>query len=188
MNHASARDNSPLAVSPDDEIEQIILDNLKTQNDLEYQLGDTLDIKTSIALVVITFLATLSGGLLASPMPLHWHNIQLASILSLAIAGILAVWELFPRTYKVGLAPDQFRRWVQEVRAFYNTKDAPDPETKSIEFIRRKTTEQLGERFSQNSAMNARKSNLATCIFALTMLALILNLATLAGLSTGWRF
>jgi len=34
---------------------------------LELSLGDALDVKGSIVLVVITFLATLSGSLLESP-------------------------------------------------------------------------------------------------------------------------
>ena len=184
----SASTNLSPRVNSGEEYEQIILENLKAQNDLEYQLGDTLDMKTSIALVVIIFLAAQSGSFLASSMPLHWHNIQLASVLCVIVAGVLAVWELIPRTYKVGLAPTEFIEWVQGVKAFYNTAGVADPEAKSVEFIHRKATEQLLTRFAWNRRINAMKSWVVTFVFILTLASLILTLATLAGLSTGWRF
>jgi hypothetical protein len=188
MSHARAKGKFPSEVSPEEEIEQIILDNLQSQNELEYQLGDTLDIKTSIVLVVITFLATLSSGLLTTQMPRHWHNIQLASVGCLIFAGLLSVWELIPRTYKVGLAPDKFFEWVQGVKTFYGAEGVSDPDERSLEFIHRKRIDQLRARFTHNRTINAMKSNVVTCVFILTFASLILNLSTLAALSTGWRF
>jgi hypothetical protein len=168
--------------------EQIIFENLKSQNDIEYELGDTLDIKTSIALVIIIFLATQSGGFLATAMPRHWHNIQLVAVICLVFAGLLAVSELFPRTYKVGLEPDEFIKWAQDVEGFYNAKASSNPEKKGVEFIRRKVADQMLRRFTANSAINSLKSKLVTWVFGLTLTALILNLFTLAGLSSGWYF
>jgi hypothetical protein len=171
------------------EYEQLILENLKSQNDLEYELGDTLDIKTSISLVVLVFLATQSSGFLAlRVMPRHWHNIQIVSVICLSVAGLLAVWELIPRTYIVGLTPDEFLKWAQEVKTFYSTAGEPNPEAKSVEFIHGKTADQLRARFTANRKINAMKSNVVTCVFILTMASLVLNLATLAGQSCGWRF
>lgn len=171
-----------------EELDRIILENLQSQNDIEYALGDTLDIKTSIALIVIIFLAAQSGGFLASHMPRHWHVIQLISVGCLIASGVLSVWELLPRTYKVGLAPDEFIGWVQRVKAFYSTDGVPNPEAKTVEFIRRKKVEQLQKRFAANNAVNTMKSFVVTGVFILTLASLVLNLVTLAALSSGWRF
>lgn len=173
---------------PADEYDKLILGNLQVRNALEYELGDTLDIKTSIALVVIIFLATQSGGYLAVQMPRHWHNVQVASVLCLIAAGILAVYELFPRTYKVGWVPEKFITWVTDVRAAGIADGDPDPEGRGVEFIRTKTVEQLRSRFRHNRSINAKKSWAVEWTFYLTMVVLILNLATLAAMTSGWRF
>ena len=170
------------------ECDKAVREHLEWQNTIEYELGDTLDIKTSIALVVIIFLATQSGGFLASHMPTHWHYVQIVSAGCLAVAGVLAVIELFPRTYKAGLSPDEFVKWVGEVKAFYTTEAVSDPERKCIDFLRRKQVEQMKGRFSHNNSINKLKSNLTTASFWFTAVALIANLATLVALSTHWRF
>jgi hypothetical protein len=170
-----------------DVCEQLIEEHLRAQNSLEYALGDTLDIKTSIALVVITFLATQSASFLALNMPRHWHNIQVLSVICLCLAGLLAVVELVPRVYKVGLKPSEFATWVKGVQAFYNA-DAAHSEQRTLDFIRRKQIEQLERRFEHNSKLNARKSLAVTGSFYLTILALVLNLLTLLSNSMGWRF
>jgi|WetSurMetagenome_2_1015567.scaffolds.fasta_scaffold475763_1 hypothetical protein len=188
MKTTNASSESLPDVASKDKYEQIILENLESQNDIEYELGDTLDIKTSIALVVIIFLATQSGGFLAMAMPRHWHNIQLVAVICLVFSGLIAVFELFPRTYKVGLEPDEFIKWAQDVEAFYNAKTSSNPEAKGVEFIRRKVVGQMLTRFAANRAINAMKSKLVTWVFRLTLIAFILNLFTLAGLSTGWYF
>jgi hypothetical protein len=178
----------PTELSAIEEYDLIIQEHLEWQNELELELGDTLDIKTSIALVVIIFLATQSGGFLATHMPRHWHNLQIVSVLCLIIAGVLAVWELIPRTYKFGLSPAKFLEWVKGVKDFYSADGVSNPEARSVEFIRRKQIEQMQTRFSKNRAINAMKSKAVEWSFYLTMTALILNLATLAALTSDWRF
>ncbi len=171
-----------------EEYEQLIADNLKFQNEIQYELGDTLDIKTSIALVVIIFLAEQSRKFLESPMPLHWHNTQIASVVGLIIAGLLAVYELLPRTYKVGLEPPEFLKWANDTKDFYTKEGSTDSMSKCVERIRARSIEIERKRFTDNSAHNAKKSRAVEWMFFLTMGALILNLATLAGLTSGWRF
>jgi hypothetical protein len=170
------------------EYEQLIADNLKFQNEIQYELGDTLDIKTSIALVVIIFLAEQSGKFLESPIPLHWHNIQEASVAGLVIAGVLAVYELFPRIYKVGLEPPQFLKWANETKDICAKDGSTNSISECIEHIRTKSIEIERKRFTTNSKHNAKKSKVVEWLFFLTMGALIFNLATLAGLTSGWRF
>ena len=65
---------------------------------LELSLGDALDVKGSIVLVVITFLATLSGSLLESPGLGRYGRLgQLISIVALAVGGVLAVVSVAPQ-------------------------------------------------------------------------------------------
>jgi len=174
-----------LRSKPDAEREynQMILEHLQAQDDLEFELGDTFDIKTSIALVVIIFLAAQSGGFLASAMPLHWHNIQIASVCCTVIAGLLAMFALWPRNYKLRMEPDGFLGWIKEVNEFFG-----DDKASAVEFLRTTQIEKIQKRFAKNSSVNATKSRFMEWAFYLTMAALILNITTLLGLSTGWRF
>ena len=97
-----------------DETEEIISQYVKSQDDFEVKLGDTLDIKTSIAVVILVFLATQSAGFLAlASIPLHWRNIQIVSAICIGIAGILAVYELLPRKYNVRPDSVEFVAWVE---------------------------------------------------------------------------
>jgi hypothetical protein len=166
-----------------EEYDQIILEHLQAQDDLEFELGDTFDIKTSIALVVIIFLASQSGTFLASEMPRHWHTIQISSVFCVVIAGFLAMFALWPRKYKLRMEPDGYLGWVKEVNEFYGGDKA-----KVVEFLRNTQIDRIRKRFARNSAINASKSKLMEWAFYFTVGALALNTATLLALSTGWRF
>jgi hypothetical protein len=103
--------------------DQIISEHLKEQDEREFALGDTLDIKTSIALVIITFLATQSAEFLkASASAPRWHIIQQMSVACLVIAGLLALIELIPRNYRLRMNPATFLEWVKQTKAFYLRK------------------------------------------------------------------
>jgi len=183
VNHASTQNGFQSADNSENEFKQIIDEHLRSQDDREFGLGDTLDIKTSIALVVVIFLATQSGGFLASPMPLHWHNIQIVSVGCVIIAGVLAMIVLWPRTYKLKIQPSEFLGWTKQVNEFYG-----ENRVAAVEFIRSKQIQRIQKRFAVNSSINASKSAAMSWSFYFTMTALILNIATLIGLSTGWRF
>jgi hypothetical protein len=68
----------------------MIMELVKGQDDRELALGDTFDIKTSIALVIITFLATQTANFLKMPLSPCWHLVQILSVVSLVAAGVLA--------------------------------------------------------------------------------------------------
>jgi hypothetical protein len=166
-----------------EEQNRIVLENIQYQDDLEFKLGDTLDVKTSIALVLVVFLATQSASFLALAMPRHWHNFQIASVGLLVIAGFLAIVALWPRKYKLRLKSSEFLGWVKEVDEFYGGDKAS-----AVKFIQSKQIEKVEKRFSINSLINERKSNAMTASFYFTMGAFILNIATLLALSTRWYF
>jgi len=163
--------------------ERIISEHLKEQDEREFALGDTLDIKTSIALVIITFLATQSAEFLKTGLSPWWHTIQRISVACIVIAGVLALLELIPRGYRLRMTPDRFLGWINQTRDFYKSRGAADPELSTAERISAVEIEKLTDRFAVNSAINGTKSSLMGWSFYFTMAAVVLNLATLIGLS-----
>lgn len=159
---------------------------VKSQDQLEFQLGDTLDIKTSIVLVVITFLAAQSTDFLRATPALSpfWHYMQVLSVLCLIMAAGMALYELFPREYTVRMAPAEFLEWVRKLSVFY--KDDIDAESKIVDAIGDAELEKIKTRFARNSAINAAKSKLLEWSFYFMLVTLVLNLFTLFRLSFGF--
>ena len=168
------------------ESERIIAEHLKDQDEREFALGDTLDIKTSIALVIITFLATQSAEFLkTAALSSCWHTIQRISVVCIVVAGVLALVELIPRGYRLRMTPDKFREWIRQTREFYGSIGATDPESSTAERISSVEIEKLTERFIANRAINEMKASLMAWSFYFTMAAVALNLVTLMGLYFG---
>jgi hypothetical protein len=165
------------------EYRDTVFEFIKSQDDLEFTLGDTLDIKTSIVLVVITFLATQSADFLRGipPLSTFWRCIQILSTLSLIVAGGVALYELFPREYMARMSPGKFLGWVKELSEFY--KDHADAESKIVSAIDDAELKKVETRFARNSAINALKSKLLEWSFYFTLAALVINLLTLLRLS-----
>lgn len=159
--------------------DQLIVEHLREQDEHEFALGDTLDLKTSIALVVITFLATQSAEFLKTALSPFWHGVQRVSVGCIVIAGLLALFELIPRGYRLRMTPDKFLEWIQQTREFYQSEGVPDPESSTAERISTVEIEKLTNRFAVNRAINETKSSLMEWSFYSTMAAVALNLLTL---------
>jgi hypothetical protein len=160
----------------------------KAQDEREQALGDTFDIKTSIALVVITFLATQSESLLKATERLGcWHTVQRISVVFLAIAGTLAIIELIPRNYRFRMPLDKYVSWADGVLASYKNPevDVTNPEEEALAYIEREEIKKAKDRFLANRAINDRKSWYMHWSFWATVAALITNLLTLAYISYG---
>jgi hypothetical protein len=166
------------------EYRDTVFEFVKSQDDLEFALGDTLDIKTSIVLVLITFLATQSADFLRGipPLSTFWHYTQIVSTLSLIVAGGLALYELFPREYMARMSPGKFLGWMNELSEFY--KDDADAESKIVGAINDAELKKAETRFARNSAINAQKSKLLEWSFYFSLAALAINLLTLLRLSS----
>jgi hypothetical protein len=175
-------------ISDSEELQRVITEHLPAQDEITFALGDTLDIKTSIILVVIVFFATQSGMFLALSVPRHWHNLQIISVSFLVVAGLLALLELWPVEYKTRMADEQFLGWVSEIKDFYSHQDVENPESKMIERIHTVDIQRTRERLVVNSRLNAWKGWAMRWSYYTMMVAVVLNLATLLALSTGWRF
>jgi hypothetical protein len=165
------------------EYEAKVMEFMRSQDESEFELGDTLDVKSSIALIVIIFLAGQSAEFLQKSPPLSpfWHIVQVVSVVATVIAGVLCLIELRPRKYKAPMPPGDFLGWANDIERFY-TEKAADPQGSALEYMSQTEREKIKTRFSINSEINREKANLIEWAFYFTAGALLLNLATLVAL------
>jgi hypothetical protein len=166
-------DNRPI-IGPD-----LILERLDAKDELTYQRGDTLDVKASIVLVVVTFLAGQSADLLArGNLTCAGKAAQIVAAISVALAGICVWGQLWPREYEVEAA-EKLPRWKQELEEFY--KDDPEASAKVLTVLTEGIVERTTERICKNSTINKTRSNLLLCSYVFATLSLAVNLLTLFG-------
>jgi hypothetical protein len=153
-------------------------DDVRSRDACELSLGDVLDVKVSILLVAITFLAGLSGGILISvKLPLVLKVGQIISLAALSVAGTLALFELRPRNYDFPDLPKFWDAWIKSLEKHYAGKEGKADliyRTYVGGFIKR-----AEERIEKNHAINLTKSRLMTYCFWATGLSLAINLLTL---------
>lgn len=159
-----------------------VLERLQAKDALLFGLSDTLDVKASIALVVITFLGTQSGVFLASQqqLPEVLRYAQLGSAVALAFAGCIALVALWPRDHDTETA-EELDGWAQQLREHY--KHSPDPEQAVAEAFRSGRIQRLKERINANAKVDRLKSGLVAWSYKLSAVGLVLNMVTLLGLA-----
>jgi hypothetical protein len=165
---------------PDDKVESdLIIERLNAKDELTYQRGDTLDVKGSIVLVVVTFLAGQSADLLAKGnLSSIGKAAQIVAAISVAFAGILVWAELWPRGYEVEAA-EKLPEWKAELEQFY--EDDPDASAKVSAVLIAGIAERTTERIYANDAINKTRSNLLLGSYIFATLSLGINLLTLFG-------
>ncbi|MGH9574403.1 MAG: hypothetical protein ACRD40_12865, partial [Candidatus Acidiferrales bacterium] len=87
------------SLMPSQVMENRLLNDYMAEAEYSISLGDSLDIKANIWLVVITFLATQTAYFLSKELHGYVFWGQVASASLLVIAGLLSLWELRPRNY-----------------------------------------------------------------------------------------
>jgi hypothetical protein len=148
---------------------------------LELSLGDALDVKGSIVLVVITFLATLSGSLLESPGLGRYGRLgQLISIVALAVGGVLAVVSVWPRNYYFPDLPQKYERWIADLKAYYAQQPNQDSLVEST--VTEGIVVQAMDRVTRNHKINGSKSRYLQWSFWFTLGSLAIDLVTLAAI------
>jgi hypothetical protein len=163
---------------PDDNVD-LIIERLNAKDELTYQRGDTLDVKASIVLVVITFLAGQSADLLAKGnLTSLGKAAQIAAAVSVALAGIFVWGQLWPREYAVEAA-EKLPQWKAELQEFY--EDVPGASAKVSDVLTAGIIERTTERIYANDAINKRRSNLLLGSYIFATLSLGINLLTLFG-------
>lgn len=158
------------------------LESAQKYDDSERSLGDVLDVKASVALVAVTFLAGVSAQLITmqglSPL---WIKIQLpiqiVALLLLSVAGALIITELWPSDYSALPTPKADADWIERLSA------AGESATAILDAVLKHKLSSAIERVEHNRKINDRKSVLLDWAFKLLAGALILvsgNLLCLA--------
>jgi hypothetical protein len=165
---------------PDDNVESgLIVERLNAKDELTYQRGDTLDVKASIVLVVVTFLAGQSADLLAKGnLTSFGKTAQIVAATSVALAGIFVWGQLWPREYEVEAA-EKLPMWKAELEDFY--EGVPDARAKVSALLTAGIIERTTERIYANDAINKRRSKLLLGSYIFATLSLGINLLTLFG-------
>jgi hypothetical protein len=109
------------------EITYAVIDDAKRLDDLNYQVGDVLDVKASIILVVVTFLGTLSGEFLSiTDLPTTIKIIQIVAVVMVSAAGILTLFALWPRQFDIPQKPEEVSEYVNALEAHFKGKPSND--------------------------------------------------------------
>lgn len=154
----------------------LIAKRLDVKDDQVFKLGDVFDVKASIGLIVITFLATQTATFLATTGGRVEHGLEVAAAVALALAGALAFLELWPRYYAIETT-EALDGWIGELQAYY--QHDLDADAKVAAQLRAGLIKRVKERITVNAALNARKATYLTWSFTFTGIALGLNLITL---------
>lgn len=157
----------------------LIIERLNAKDELTYQRGDTLDVKASIVLVVITFLAGQSAELLTRGNLTEVGKIvQVISAIAVALAGIFVWGQLWPREYEVEAA-EQLPQWQTELEEFYD--GVPNASAAVAVALEDGIIERTMERIYVNAAINKTRSNLLLGSYIFATLSLVINLLTMFG-------
>lgn len=158
-----------------------VLERLRAKDALLFSLSDTLDVKASIALVLITFLATQSSGFLASALPGRLAWVQLVSAVLLGAGAIFALASLWPRDHDTETA-EALDEWTQQLREHF--KGHPDPEAEVEAEFRSGMIKRLKERIATNARIDRTKSRFMEWSYKLSGVAMLLNMTTLIALAS----
>lgn len=160
------------------ETDKLQADYVRERDAREFAMGDTLDVKTSVILAVIVFLAAQSADFFKETLTPCMRVLQFLSVFGLVVAGIFAVLELLPRDYGTEGSPLSYQEWVGELKAFYAGQQNAD--VLVAEHVIKGRSQRTTERIEANIAINKRKSNFLSLSFIFTAISLAANLATLA--------
>lgn len=168
-----------------DESTDLIIERLRAKDELTFHDGDALDVKASIVLVVVTFLAAQSADLLSkgSLTPLE-STAQIIAVMSLALAGISLWFQLWPREYEIEPAEKLFQ-WRDELRDFFEGE--PGADTKVSALLKNGIIERTIERIKTNGEINKARSSFLLWSYVFTTLSLVINLATVLGVGFSRR-
>ena len=158
-------------------IQELILDGMKAKEDLALRLGDALDVKASIGLAVILFLATQSAYFLDKGLPRLGVAMQLFSIFCVVVAAIFALLELWPRTYILPEPEsDYIPERIEELTKHYS--QFPNVESNVADAFMRDEIQWAKNRIADSQRKNRSKSQRLEVSFWCTGAAVILNLLT----------
>ena len=154
------------------------LESASKYDESERSLGDVLDVKASVALVAVTFLAGVSGELVKdTTASTLWGKaqliVQLAALVFLSIAGALIVLELWPRGYRSSPTPREDADWIAELEGELSRPAEVLDKVLEVKLSR------AVDRVEENKKINDSKSRLIESSFKLLVIAIMLVLGNL---------
>ena len=160
------------------EVLEKLCDDALKEDAFELSFGDTIDVKTGIALAAIGFVGALSGIILFVPnMPIIFRLAQAVSILAMSVSVVLAFVALWPLTYLVETTVDQLERWISELALFYEGER--DAEAKILEEMSREKYLRAKQRITANREVNSRKLVFMSWSLKTVFLASAIDITTL---------
>jgi hypothetical protein len=147
----------------------------------EFNLGDTLDIKTGLILAALTFLAIQSGELIKPWPSVHQTFaqaitivcLQAISVVCLILAGGFSVYELMPREYDRDPTPEEYVTWIEQ------KKEAGHQELELPNIVAELRLKLVNQRIATNLAINMKKTKAMNRAFWLMVFAFGFNIITL---------
>lgn len=158
-------------------IGEMLLGEMNAKEDLALRLGDAMDVKASIGLAVILFLATQTAYFLDKGLPRLGIVMQLFSIVCVVLAAIFSLLELWPRTYILPEPEsDYIPKRLEELKQHYSPY--PDAESNVTEAFVNDEIQWAKNRITDSQRKNRIKSYRLEVSFWCTGAAVILNLLT----------
>jgi hypothetical protein len=143
------------------------------RDQVEFNLGDTLDIKTGLILAALTFLAIQSGELLKPGITLFAALLLMGAGIAIALGGVFVFYVLTPRDYDREEPPLAYIAWAEEL------KSKGDEDTTIAKTITTRRLNLVNERVATNLAINIKKAKAMNIAFWCTVTAFTFNLITL---------
>lgn len=157
-------------------VHPLVRDQLLAKDAMTFELGDALDTKASIALVVITFLGTQTAWFVTDRhVAGTWLLVQTVAALALIAAGALSIVALWPRTYQTAPA-EKFVDWVVSLQQHYQGDAQADEKIRAA--VLAADVERATERIAVNGQINELKGRCIERAFWASTFAFGLNLLT----------
>jgi hypothetical protein len=154
-------------------IDEMLLTELKSKDDLIIKLGDAIDAKINIGLVLIVFLATQTAFFLEKSLP--GRSLQIIAAYCLGLAAVCALVGLWPRKFLLPYPESNISGRIKELAEHYAAY--PNLEENVTREITKNDIEWTSARITGNQRKNMTKSQWLSFSFWLTAGALLLNIA-----------
>jgi hypothetical protein len=161
-------------------IGEMLLGEINAKEDLSLRLGDALDVKASIHLAILIFLATQTAYFFDKSLPRLAVNMQLFSLVCEIAAIVFALLELRPIKY---ILPEPesvvITDRIDELTQFYRGMHSETVEHDVAWAITRDQIAWTKKRITNNQKLNRLKSGFLEASFWFTLGAVVLNVLTL---------
>ncbi len=152
-----------------------LIHGIEEKDKLFFGLSDTLDVKASVSLILITFLSAQTAYFLNLDTA---HAVvlfsQTLSAIVLSVGGVLALSILWPRYHETE-SIEKMDLWYQELKKCFEGEAEADQKTN--ELFERGRFDGLKKQVSHNRSIVRRKASLAEWCYRCIVLSVVLNIA-----------